>query len=56
MTLMAWLVAAIAVWLIFGWVLGAVRFLFRLLMIVVVLLVVASIYVRVKGSGSGSGA
>ena len=47
-----WLIVAIIVWVFFGGIFGAIRFIIRM---VVFLVVVGALYFRLRGNGGGNG-
>ena len=49
-SVVGWLIVAIVVWLFFGGVFGAIRFMFRMIVFLFVLGVLLSIYFRLKDS------
>lgn len=47
-TLVGWIVVALIAWFLFGWVLGALRFIVRFIVILVVIGALASLYFKLK--------
>ena len=48
-SIVGWILVALVVWFLFGWILGALRFIVRIIVILVVLGALASLYLRLKG-------
>lgn len=48
-TVVGWIVVALIVWFLFGWVLSTLRFLIRIIVIVVVIGALASLYFKLRG-------
>ena len=48
-SIVGWILVALVVWFLFGWILGALRFVVRIIVILVVLGALASLYLRLKG-------
>lgn len=48
-TIVGWIVVALIVWFLFGWILGTLRFILRIIVILVVIGALASLYFRLRG-------
>ncbi len=48
-TIVGWIIVALIVWFFFGWILGTLRFLLRIIVILVVIGALASLYFRLRG-------
>ena len=48
-TIVGWVVVALIVWFLFGWILGTIRFLLRIIVIFVVIGALASLYFKLRG-------
>ncbi|MGB3734941.1 MAG: hypothetical protein WA964_08300 [Ilumatobacter sp.] len=48
-TIVGWIIVALIVWFFFGWILGTLRFLLRIIVVLVVIGALASLYFRLRG-------
>lgn len=48
-SVIGWILVALVAWFLFGWLLGTLRFILRIVVILVILGVLANIYFRLKG-------
>ncbi len=48
-TIVGWVVVALIVWFLFGWILGTLRFILRIIVILVVIGALASLYFKLRG-------
>lgn len=48
-SVVGWILVVIVVWFLFGWLLGTLRFILRIVVILVVIGALANIYFRLKG-------
>ncbi len=47
-SVVGWVVVALVVWFLFGWVLGTLRFILRMIVIIVVIGALASLYFKLR--------
>ncbi len=48
-TIVGWIIVALIVWFFFGWILGTLRFILRIVIILVVIGALASLYFKLRG-------
>lgn len=48
-SIVGWVVVALIAWFLFGWILGALRFIVRMIVILVVIGALASLYFKLRG-------
>ena len=48
-SIVGWVVVGLILWFFFGWILGTLRFLLRIIVILVVIGVLASLYFKLRG-------
>lgn len=48
-TVVGWVIVALIIWFFFGWILGTLRFIVRIIVILVVIGALASLYFRLRG-------
>ena len=48
-TVVGWIVVALIVWFLFGWILSTLRFLIRIIVILVVIGALAALYFKLRG-------
>ena len=48
-SVVGWIVVALIAWFLFGWILGALRFILRVIVILVVLGALIALYVKLRG-------
>lgn len=48
-SIVGWILVLAIVWFLFGWILGALRFVLRMIVVLVVIGVLASLYFKLRG-------
>lgn len=48
-TIVGWVIVALILWFFFGWILGTLRFILRIIVILVVIGALISLYVKLRG-------
>ncbi len=48
-SIVGWLIVALIVWWFFGWIIGTIRFLLRMLFVVIVLGALLTLYFKLRG-------